>query len=111
MKYWVTGAAVIAGIILGFLGGPVRILFTWTAVSILLGYFSGDRRQAVINGALFGFFASFFFMVHGYNGTATLISRTPFFALLGVFGGVCGFVLGAIGFYLHRFFQKKSNLA
>jgi hypothetical protein len=41
-------------------------------------------------------------MIAGYSGSASLISRLPFFALIGLFGGACGVGLGWVGFGIKR---------
>lgn len=93
----ITIYSIVAGIVFGVLGGPVYILIPWAIASLIIGYVSKTRKDALVNGFLFGFFASFFFMWHGYNGAAPVIIRFPFFAGLGGFGGVCGLILSLIG--------------
>jgi hypothetical protein len=39
-------------------------------------------------------------MIAGYTGTASLLSRMPFFILIGLFGAVCGIALTAAGYFL-----------
>lgn len=95
-------AAIIVGAFLGVLGakylfvGSWLSLVLWGIVGLALGYWSG-KRKALLNGAVFGFVISFVFMAVGYSGVAPFISRIPFFALLGLFGAVCGLVLGWLG--------------
>ena len=94
-------AAVIAGALLGFAGPRYQSLgwfslIPWAIVGLALGYWS-QRSERLITGALYGFSLCFSFMVAGYSGVAPLTSRLPFFALIGVFGAVCGLVLTLIG--------------
>jgi H+/Cl- antiporter ClcA len=56
------------------------------------------KNESIVNGVVYGFVLSFVFLLAEYSGKASLISRVPFFAVLGVFGGVCGLVLGLLGF-------------
>ena len=98
--------AVVVGMILGFIGGPAWILIIWGIAAFLVGYFSKNSKESLINGFIFGFAASFFFMVHGYSGTASVLSRMPFFILISIFGGVCGLVGSFVGSYLHKKFFK-----
>lgn len=98
--------AIAVGIVLGFIGGPAWILIIWGIAAFLVGYFSKNSKQSLINGFIFGFAASFFFMVHGYSGTAPLFSRIPFFILISIFGGVCGLAGSFVGSYLHKKFFK-----
>jgi hypothetical protein len=100
-------AAVLIGSVLGVIGS--RVLFVgswlslvpWTIAGLLLGMWSTKRQWTWI-GALFGFSVSFVFMVAGYAGAANLVSRFPFFAALGLFGAVCGIVLGLLGHLLRK---------
>jgi hypothetical protein len=39
-------------------------------------------------------------MIAGYNGTASLVSRLPFFVLIGLFGAVCGIAVSVTGYFL-----------
>jgi hypothetical protein len=57
----------------------------------------------------FGFVLSFVFMIAGYSGPAPLVSRLPFFAILGVFGGACGLVLGVVGFWVRGRVEKGKR--
>lgn len=47
-------------------------------------------------------------MVAGYEGEAPLISRFPFFALLGLVGAVCGIVLGLVGLFVRTRILKRT---
>ena len=94
------GAAVL-GLLLGWGGAHALFLGLWTLVpwglaGLALGYWVG-RRRALLAGALYGFILCFVFMVAGYTGSAPTITRFPFFALIGLFGAVCGMALTFIG--------------
>ena len=71
-------------------------LIPWGAAGLALGYWIG-KRGAMLAGALYGFILSFVFMLAGYTGAAPVATRIPFFALLGLFGAICGLVLAALG--------------
>ena len=77
-----------------FLG--IWTLLIWGGLAVGIGFRAG-KGQAAAAGALFGLVASVLFMIANYNGSAPLITRTPFFALLGVVGAVCGAPLGLLG--------------
>lgn len=86
---------VVVGIVMGLIGGPVWIVFPWGAIAIALAYDSKNHK--LISSGAFGFTAAFVFMLRGYDGTASLISRVPAFLLIGLFGGICGLFAGWIG--------------
>ncbi len=107
-------ASIVAGLILGVVGsrylfvGSWLNLIPWTIAGFAIGYW-GTRNESIVNGVVFGFILSFVFMLAGYNGRVSLISRVPFFAVLGVFGGVCGMVLGLLGFHVKTKVIKRTN--
>ncbi len=94
--------SIVVGAVLGVIGsrylfvGSWLSLIPWGIVGLALGMW-GERRQAMIDGAAYGFVLAFVFMLSGYSGTASIASRLPFFAALGVVGAICGFVLGLVG--------------
>jgi hypothetical protein len=106
-------AAIVIGIILGFVGskilfvGSALSLIPWAVAGLVIGYLSVSRREAAIGGSLYGFALAFSFMAFGYDGAASLISRLPFFAVLGVIGAVCGLVPALIG----RLVRAATNTA
>jgi uncharacterized protein with PQ loop repeat len=106
MKNRLSAISIVVGIVFGILGGPVFILVPWTVAALILGYFSKKTNEAALNGFLFGFFASFMFMVHGYSGSAPIIHAIPLFLGLGIFGGLCGLVLSFLSFFLKNKFKK-----
>jgi hypothetical protein len=99
--------SIIVGALLGVIGarylfvGSWLSLIPWGMAGLLIGFWS-QKREWVVNGLCFGFAVSFVFMLAGYSGSASLISRLPFFAVLGLFGGLCGLVLGGVGFEIKR---------
>lgn len=100
--------SIIVGAILGIVGsrflfvGSWHSLIIWGIVGLVIGYWSSNRKEALINGSVFGFVLSFVFMLAGYAGSAPILTRTPFFAILGIFGSVCGFILAFIGNVLRK---------
>lgn len=100
--------AILAGAVLGFVGGPVQILLIWGLVAIMLGYFSSTLRLTIASGIIFGFIVSFMFMITGYTGDAPVYTHLLPFAALGVFGGICGLFLSITGYYLHALISKQS---
>jgi hypothetical protein len=102
--------ALIVGVVIGAAGPQYGFLgayslIPWGLVAIALGLW-GTRRQALRSGAVYGFSLSFAFLVIGYNGTPSLVSRFPFFAILALFGAVFGLALSALGYYLKLRFKS-----
>jgi hypothetical protein len=96
--------AAILGVILG-VTGPYYVFLgsysvvPWGLVALAIGFWC-SKRQSLYAGALYGFCLCFFFMIAGYNGTASLVSRLPFFILIGLFGAVCGIAVSITGYFL-----------
>ncbi len=110
------GVSALVGALLGVIGsrylfvGSALSLIPWGIVGLAIGYWS-TRRSSMLNGGVYGFFLAFVFMIAGYSGSASLLSRLPFFGALGLFGALCGFVLGLLGNLLKagiRRFAGKS---
>ena len=102
-------AAVIVGMVLGLLGGKVWILIPWGIAGLLLGYFSKQVKDAVLNGSIFGFLASFLFMVRGYEGSLSLISRFPLFAIIGMVGAIGGLISALVGHIIKTGIKKSKT--
>lgn len=104
--------SIAAGSLLGFIGSRVLFvgswlsLIPWGIVGLAIGYWS-QKREALINGGCYGFALAFVFMITGYTGSTSLISRLPFFAILGIFGGLCGLILGLSGSVIHRLVNQR----
>ena len=61
----------------------------------------------VRNGGLYGFCLTVAFMVAGYSGADPVMTKVPFFILLGVFGAACGIALALIGHLLWGLLRRK----
>ena len=83
-------------------------LILWAIAGLALGFWS-QRREAMINGTVYGFVLAFIFMVSGYSGSASLITRLPFFVILGAVGAVCGLILGFLGSLGREVIQKARD--
>ena len=105
--------ALIVGVVIGATGPQYVFLgayslIPWGLVAIALGCW-GNRREALKSGAMYGFSLSFAFLVAGYNGAPSLVSRFPFFLILSLFGAVCGLALSAVGYYLKLRFTSRPK--
>ncbi len=102
------------GSLLGFLGarylfvGSWLCLIPWTIAGLVLGYAS-RKGEPTLTGAAYGFALSFVFMIAGYGGAASLLSRLPSFALLGLFGALCGLLLSLVGFFCKSRFMTSTD--
>lgn len=82
--------------------GSGMTLIPWGLVGLAMGIYAKSTKEAVINGGIYGFVLSFMFMIIGYTGIQPLVTRLPFFAVLGIFGALCGIFLGFTGHFLKR---------
>ena len=106
--------SILAGGFLGWIGARVLFvgswlsLIPWGIVGLLLGYWSG-KPEWLVNGCCYGFAEVFVFMIAGYAGSAPLISRLPFFAILGLFGAFCGLTLAWLGFMAKKQVIRRQH--
>ena len=100
---WRYAGLVAVGATLGVLGarylfvGSSLSLVPWGLVAVVVGVLAHSRRAALAGAAAYGFALAFTFMVAGYDGTATVLSRVPFFAILGLVGAACAALLALLG--------------
>jgi len=100
-------AAAVVGIIFGILGsrylfvGSFLSLIPWGIAGLLFGLWCQNYRESVITGVVYGFVLAFTFMASGYGGADPVLSKLPFFALLGLVGAVCGIGLALAGAFVH----------
>lgn len=106
--------AVIGGL-LGLIGskyifvGSFLSLLPWSLVGLSIGIYAKNKKEAIVNGAVYGFLLVFVFMITGYTGNRSLIMMVIPFALLGLFGLACGIFLGVIGFWFKGFWERKKK--
>jgi uncharacterized membrane protein len=108
-------AAGAVGVIVGFSAKYYQTLGAWSIVpwgivGLAIGFWC-SRRESFYAGALYGFCLCFFFMVGGYSGAASVISRVPFFAIIGLFGAVCGIAASVAGYYLKTAYNRRTPAA
>lgn len=89
------------GAVLGAVGarllwvGSGWSLLPWALAGIAIGWTS--RGHAWQDGATFGFALAFTFMMLGYAGDESLLTRVPAFLVLGLVGACCGAILALLG--------------
>lgn len=108
--------AVALGAALGLAGARATFLGWWTllpwgAGALALGYTFRQRPLAV--AGIYGFVLSFSFMVGVYRGARPLLSRAPFFALLGLVGASCAVLIALAGsrFAIRRIARRANGTA
>jgi uncharacterized membrane protein YuzA (DUF378 family) len=83
-------------------------LIPWSIAGLAVGYRSADEHWSLAGG-LYGFGLLFVFMVAGYSGTAPILSRLPFFGIIGLAGVVYGIVLAYAAVLLRRTFRSSHR--
>ena len=106
--------AIVLGLVVGITGQYYLFLgffslIPWGLAGLALGCFCKGKANAALAGSLYGFVLSFSFMTAGYTGNASLLSRLPFFALLGLFGAVCGLLAALVGFLIKNSLVKQRS--
>ena len=104
-------SAIALGVVLGLGASHALFLGFWTLVpwglgGLALGY--AMPRRPAIEGAIFGFILCFTFMMAGYSGKASILSRVPFFAIISVVGALCGMILSASGAWIKRRVARET---
>jgi hypothetical protein len=106
--------AIVVGALLGVLGsryvfvGSWLNLIPWALAGLALGARSRKSEWPMVGGT-YGFALSFVFMLAGYNGRASWVTRVPAFAVLGMVGATCGLVLSFTGFTIARAFGRTRE--
>jgi len=100
--------SLLLGVVIGLIGGSVYMLIVWIIAGILLGLIASSGKQLLLMGALYGFFLLFCFMISGYSGSQSLVSRFPAFAVLGLGGAVGGIFLVSVGYLIRRLTLPRS---
>jgi hypothetical protein len=77
--------------------GNVYSLIVWAIAGLFVGFLTKSKKESLIAGGVYGFILSYMFMTLGYKGTRPYISVVVPFALLGLFGALCGLILGFFG--------------
>ena len=104
--------AVVLGILVGIitskflLANALLSLILMGLAALLAGWISNNKKSSLIDGGVYGFFMAFIFMLAGYTGETSVFTRIPFFAIIGLFGGLCGLIVSFLGFFLKEKFKK-----
>ena len=104
----VLGAALgVIGARFVFVGSGLSLI-PWGLVAIVVGVLAPTRGAALADAAAYGFTLALTFMVAGYDGTATLVSRLPSFVILGLIGAGCAALLALIGSFVATAIRRQS---
>ena len=95
-------ASLLIGVATGYVGGPAVAMVWWALLGLLLGWFSDRKKASLMNGALYGFALAYTFMLAGYSGSESVLSKLVPFVAFGVFGSICGACLGLVGYLIRR---------
>ncbi len=106
-----TMARIMVAIALGCLLGitsPYYLFLNWASVipwgifGFGLGCYCRTKQESAFAGFLYGFALGFVFLIAGYAGRASLLSRLAPFALLALFSAVCGVIAAFVGFIARK---------
>lgn len=81
-------------------------IIPWAIAALLIGYFSGSRRNTIINGAIFGYVLFLVYILLGYRGKTDTPSIIKFIAFNVLFS-VVGAIAGVIGAFIGNWLTKK----
>jgi hypothetical protein len=108
--------AALVGAALGFLASKLPFLqastlLPWGAAALVVGYASPSGRASAVNGAAYGFALGFVFMIGGYAGSESLVSRIPFFAILGIVSALVAVAVSVAGYLLRTRLPARGSRA
>jgi len=81
-------------------------IFPWALAALIIGYTSKDRRSAIINGGIFGYFLFIAYIFAGYKGKTDAGSMVKFIAVDVLFSLV-GSIACAIGAIVGNWIKGK----
>ena len=99
--------AIVVASLLGVAAAHALFLGWWTLVpwgigGVGLGYLCTRWTHAFATGVVYGYVMVFVFLIGQYTGTVPVVRRLPFFAMLAVYGAVCGMFLCFIGSFMRQ---------
>lgn len=81
-------------------------LVPWGIAGLALGAWCSRLKAAILLGGCYGFALGVAFMVAGYRGSAALLTRMPFFGIIGLICAMFGIGLTVVGSLISR--QRKT---
>ncbi|HWZ03476.1 MAG TPA: hypothetical protein VNX40_07655 [Mucilaginibacter sp.] len=81
-------------------------VFPWAVVALIIGYSSKNRRDSIINGAIFGYFLFLVYIYAGYKGKTDMAGMIKFI-LFDILFSLVGALAGAIGAFIGNWLQGK----
>jgi hypothetical protein len=106
-------------IIMGLFGVAVGIVtwyfmygwydvFPWAVAALIIGYTGKNRRESIINGAIFGYLLFLVYIYLGYRGKTDMASFFKFI-LFDVIFSLVGAICAVVGAYLGNLLKKKPG--
>jgi len=80
-------------------------VFPWAVAVLVIGYASTNRRDSIINGAIFGYILFLVYILLGYQGktdTGSIIKFIAFNVLFSLVGAIAGIIGAFMGNWLKR---------
>ena len=87
-------------------------IIPWALISLLVGSTSISRKDAIYNGAFFGYFLSLFYLFSNYSGKEDMVSIFKLIAVVlavSLVGAIGGTTLSIIGNMIKKKFNKTSQ--
>ncbi len=103
--------------VLGFISAKTFFAHSWTALipwgiaGLAVGLASKNRKSALWNGAIYGFFLPMSFTIFGFQGNNGSVPALLLLAIiLGVIGAGCGMVLSLTGKSVRRERMRRFDI-
>jgi hypothetical protein len=98
-------ASLLAAISKYFVHGWYNII-PWVIATLLVGFLAQSRKRYIINGAVFGYFLFFIYIILAYSGKTDPMSLVKFIAFAVIFSLV-GSLAGIAGSFIGNFIRRK----
>ncbi len=110
----VVGVAVVMGLISAkvLFNGSVANVVPWGILAFATSFLASRRREAWMFGGIFGFVVSYAFLWFDNTDTKTLrtvLILIPLIIVPALFGALCGFFLGWLGWIVRQLFTTQRS--
>ena len=83
-------------------------IIPWMIAGVLVGFLILNRKQALINGALYGYFLFLSYVFIGYRGNQQT-SQVIHFILVTLLYSLIGAIAGIVGAFIGNFILRKTK--